>query len=200
MTARPASVEPLLVAQARRRPGGAGADVRRLPLTVVLDDVRSLWNVGSIFRSADACGVSRIVLAGITGCPPRPEIRKTALGADEAVAWRYRKDVAVAVDEERADGFAPVVLEASPDAVPLTEMSWPSKVCLVVGNEVAGVAPALLERCDQRVAIPMLGVKTSLNVAVAFGIAAHAAATALLQSNAAAGESTSATGPEPRRS
>jgi tRNA G18 (ribose-2'-O)-methylase SpoU len=143
---------------------------------VLVDSVRSLWNVGSIFRTADACGVREIALAGITGCPPRPEIAKTALGADRAVAWRYFSDPVEALGALRGSGYAPVAVELSPRAVPLARIVWPAAVCLVVGNEVAGISPAVLEACERHVAIPMRGIKGSLNVAVAFGIAAHAAA------------------------
>ena len=140
MTARPLAIESQLVAQQSRIVGGEGASIERLPFVVVLDDVRSLWNVGSIFRTADACGVRRIVLAGITGYPPRPEISKTALGAEQAVAWSYRADAREALAEMRAAGYEPVALEATPRAVSLEAAEWPASVCLVLGNEVAGVS------------------------------------------------------------
>jgi tRNA(Leu) C34 or U34 (ribose-2'-O)-methylase TrmL len=178
MTARPASVEPRLRARERATPGGAGG-AARLPLAVLLDNLRSLWNVGSIFRTADACAASRLVLAGITGCPPRSRIEKTALGAERAVSWTYRASAGQALAELAGEGFVPVALEASPRAVPLDEFPFPGRVALVVGNEVAGVSPEVLEACPHHVSIPMRGVKDSLNVAVAFGIAAHRAAAAL---------------------
>jgi tRNA G18 (ribose-2'-O)-methylase SpoU len=179
MTARPIEVERQLLEQQARIGGGAGAQVERLPLTVVLDNVRSLWNVGSMFRTADACGVREMVLTGVTGCPPRPELTKTALGAEEAVAWSYLADPLEAVRRLSADGFEPVALETSPRAVPMDRFEWPDRVALVVGNEVAGVGAPVLEECKRHLALPMLGVKDSLNVAVAFGIAAFAAAQAL---------------------
>jgi tRNA G18 (ribose-2'-O)-methylase SpoU len=144
-----------------------------------VDDVRSLWNVGSILRTADACGVREVVLAGITGTPPRVQIEKTALGAEHAVAWRYRADTVAALNELVAKGYTPVAVETSPRAVPVDEFAWPSPVCLVIGNEVAGVTPQVLEACPHHVSIRMRGVKDSLNVAVAFGIVAHHAAGAL---------------------
>jgi len=150
--------------------------MERLPLVTLIDNVRSLWNVGSIFRTADACGVSHLALCGITGCPPREEISKTALGAEEAVAWSYHAEPLDAIEKFRADGFVPVALEATDGATPLDEFEWPRRVALVVGNEVAGVGPGLLGACDARVGIPMYGIKDSLNVAVAYGIAAHHAA------------------------
>jgi tRNA G18 (ribose-2'-O)-methylase SpoU len=159
--------------------GGDGADIRRLPVAVLLEDVRSLWNVGSIFRTADACGVGQLVLTGITGYPPRQQIAKTALGAEEAVPWRYRADPQQALEQLVADSYSPVAIETSSRAVSLEEMQWPHRICLVVGNEVAGVSPQILDACPQHVFIPMRGVKDSMNVAVAFGIAAYHASRAL---------------------
>ncbi len=180
MTAKPVDVAERLAEKARRIAGGVGRDGPRLPLAAVLDNVRSLWNVGSMFRTADLCGVEHLFLAGITGCPPRPEITKTALGADEAVAWSYSADAAGAVDTALARGFTPVAVERSSRSVALADAEWPARPCLVFGNEVVGVADALLERCPVHVEIPMLGrVKESFNVAVAFGIAMQRAAETL---------------------
>lgn len=180
MTARPIDVETAIRRRRDRVPGGRGNLARtRLPFVVVVDNVRSLWNVGSIFRTADACGVERLVLTGITGCPPRPEIHKTALGAEEAVDWDYRSETAAALRDLTDAGYTPVALESGPGAIPIDAVEWPRRVCLVVGNEVAGVALAGIEDCALQVSIPMLGVKQSLNVAVAFGIAAHRVACAL---------------------
>ena len=137
MTARPVEVEDALVHRERRVGGSAGDGVRRLPLVALLDDIRSLWNVGSMFRTADACGVERLLLAGITGCPPRGEIAKTALGAEDAVAWDYRADALVALEEVRGAGYTPVALEDAAGAVNLAEMGpkdWPERRwVLVVG-------------------------------------------------------------------
>jgi tRNA G18 (ribose-2'-O)-methylase SpoU len=182
MTACPVEVEAVLARRERHVAGSPGADVRRLPLVALLDGVRSLWNVGSMFRSSDACGVERLILTGITGCPPRREIEKTALGAELAVAWDYRADALAALDEVRGAGYAPVALEDAPGAVSVAAFAWPARTCLVVGNEVAGISPRVLAACPARVRIPMYGIKGSLNVAVAFGIAAHHAAMALVRS------------------
>lgn len=179
MTARPVTVEEELRRRPDRAHGGSGADVRRLPFVVIVDNVRSLWNIGSIFRTADACGVERLILTGISGCPPRAEISKTALGAEEAVAWDYRGDSARALREVVEDGYVAVALESGPGSRPVDEVGWPARTCLVIGNEVAGISPETLDACAQRVRIPMLGVKESLNVAVAFGIAGHRIAAAL---------------------
>jgi len=179
MTARPTALEGALRAREAAVAGWEGAGAARLPLAVLVDNVRSLWNVGSIFRTADACGACRVVLAGITGCPPRARIEKTALGAERAVSWNYRASAGAAAAELAAAGFVPVAVESAPGAVPLDDFRFPDRVALVVGNEVAGVSAEVLAACPQRVSIPMRGVKNSLNVAVAFGIAAHRAAAAL---------------------
>ena len=104
MTARPAGPAARPRARAAEGASGPGAQVERLPLAAILDDIRSLWNVGSIFRSADGCGVEKLWLAGITGAPPRAEITRTALGAEEQVAWEYRSDVLEAIDAGKAPG------------------------------------------------------------------------------------------------
>lgn len=180
MTARPAAVDAALRERQRARPAGRGAGVARLPWMALVDDVRSLWNVGSMFRTADACGARELALCGITGHPPRAEIAKTALGAEEAVAWRYHADALEALDAAERAGYVPVALETGGGAVPVHDLDWPSPCCLIVGNEVAGVSAALLRRAALRAAIPMYGVKDSLNVAVAFGIAAQALARRLV--------------------
>ena len=179
MTARPLGIEDRLRAQQEQIRGEPGLAIPRLPFAVLIDDVRSLWNVGSIFRTADACGVGEIVLCGITGCPPRVQIAKTALGAEQAVAWRYRADAGEGLSELVAAGYTPVALETSPRAVSFESFEWPARVCLAVGNEVAGITPAVLDAAAHHVSIPMRGVKDSLNVAVAFGIVAHHVSRAL---------------------
>jgi 23S rRNA (guanosine2251-2'-O)-methyltransferase len=178
LTARPLQVQRRL--ESRRSLSGSRSVGRSsLPLAVLVDNVRSLWNVGSIFRTADACAVQAVYLAGITGHPPRPEISKTALGAESAVDWHYCADPLESLKRIVADGYSPVAIETSPQAVPLERASWPSAVCLVVGNEVAGVSPPVLKACPLHVSIPMRGTKDSLNVAVAFGIAAYEVARSL---------------------
>jgi len=179
MTARPLEVADRLREKQEQVRGEAGLDVPRLPLAVLVDNIRSLWNVGSIFRTADACGVREIVLSGITGCPPRTEIAKTALGAEQVVTWRYFAEAGEALASLTDEGYTPVAVETSPGAVPVGEMEWPERTCLVIGNEVAGVSPELLEACTRHVSIPMRGVKESLNVAVAFGVVAFHAARSL---------------------
>jgi tRNA G18 (ribose-2'-O)-methylase SpoU len=180
MNARPLSMERELASRERTVGHGRGdPELARLPLAVLADNVRSLWNVGSMFRTADACGVSLLVLAGVTGCPPREGIAKTALGAESTVAWRFRADELAALRELESEGYAPVAVENGPAGVALPDFEWPGRPCLVVGNEVRGVSPHVLEACTGRVSIPMLGRKETLNVAVAFGIVAHRAAEVL---------------------
>lgn len=179
LTARPLDIEGRLRDQEDKIQGLESSPLPRLPLAVLVDNVRSLWNVGSIFRTADACGVERLVLAGITGTPPRPEIAKTALGAEQMVAWRYRADVLGALAELKREGHVPVAIETSPRAIALDRFEWPRRPCIVIGNEVAGITPPLLAACRHHVFIPMRGLKDSLNVAVAFGIAACAASLAI---------------------
>jgi tRNA G18 (ribose-2'-O)-methylase SpoU len=139
----------------------------------MLDNVRSLWNVGSIFRSSDAAGVRKLFLCGMTGRPPRPEIAKTALGAEETVPWEYSSDSATAVVRLKNLGVRIVALETSKGAVPFDGYSYEFPMCLVVGHEVDGISSQVLSLADATVAIPMLGSKSSLNVAVAYGIALY---------------------------
>jgi tRNA G18 (ribose-2'-O)-methylase SpoU len=150
--------------------GEAYARIDRLPVTVLLDNVRSLYNVGAFFRTADAVRAERIVLAGITPTPDDPRISKTALGAERSLAWTRIADAASAIDELRARGHDIAAIETSLHAVDLFDWQPRFPVCIVFGHEVNGIAPALLERCDVHVRIPTLGVKRSINVATAGGV------------------------------
>jgi tRNA G18 (ribose-2'-O)-methylase SpoU len=144
----------------------------RLPITVLLDNIRSLYNVGSIFRTSDGGRIARLILTGYTPHPPRKEIEKTALGATESVPWEYVQDPLVAIAGLKREGIAICALEHTSASVPyhtLKQESFP--LCLVVGNEISGVSPAILEAADLAVDIPMYGMKQSLNAAVAYGIA-----------------------------
>ena len=142
----------------------------RIPLTVVLDNIRSLHNVGSIFRTADGIGVEKIWLCGITGYPPNGDISKTALGAEESVPWEFEVNVLKAVTLMKAAGYEIVMLEQIEGAVSFEAYSPKRPVCLVIGNEVEGVSDEVVLLCDRAIEIDMLGVKNSLNVAVAFGV------------------------------
>jgi len=143
------------------------------PLYCVVDNVRSLWNVGSIFRTSDAAGVRKLFLCGISGYPPRPEISKTALGAENSVPWEYVKDAALAVVRLKELGVRVVALETGEDAVPYDEFAYAFPLCIVVGHEVDGISRHVLALADDVVTIPMLGTKSSLNVAVAYGVALY---------------------------
>jgi tRNA G18 (ribose-2'-O)-methylase SpoU len=144
--------------------------LERLPVRVLLDDVRSLYNVGSFFRTCDAAGVEMLELCGITGAPPHKGIRKTALGAEEAVRWRRHPDAAELARELCASGYEIAAVETSLHAVDLYDWQPSFPVCIAFGNEVEGLGAALRERCDTHVRIPMLGQKHSLNVATAGGV------------------------------
>jgi 23S rRNA (guanosine2251-2'-O)-methyltransferase len=144
---------------------------------VLLEDIRSLWNVGSVFRTADAVNVSNLFLCGITGCPPRQEISKTALGAEEDIPWTYMYQTLDAVNLLKAAGVTILGLERNSDSVNLlkllTEKQLQKPLCLAIGNEVAGLSPELLQSCDYVCDLPMKGKKESLNVASAFAVAAY---------------------------
>ncbi len=145
-------------------------DRGELRVSVILDNVRSLYNVGAFFRTADATGVERLYLSGLTAAPPNRGIAKTALGAEEAVPWTHCEDPVGLIDDLRARGLEIVAIETGAGAIDLFEWRPRFPVCVVFGHEVDGVRPALLERCDVHVQIPMLGRKRSLNVATAGGV------------------------------
>jgi tRNA G18 (ribose-2'-O)-methylase SpoU len=145
----------------------------RMPVYALLDNIRSAWNVGSIFRTADAAGLSGLYLAGMTATPPRPDIEKTALGATRSVPWDFWTDSAAAAREIKSRGLPLIVLEQTPDARPWDTFDFPFPHCFVVGHEVQGVRPEILDLADGTVEIPMAGIKHSLNVAVSFGVLAY---------------------------
>lgn len=147
------------------------------PIAALLDNIRSIHNVGSIFRTADAAGVRHLYLCGITSTPAQPKLRKAALGAQETVAWSYHRNGVETAVWLKQQGHRLWALETTPTAHPLLTFRAPSSSpapVLIVGNEKAGVDPGLLALCDVVLQLPMLGHKESLNVAVAFGIAAYA--------------------------
>jgi 23S rRNA (guanosine2251-2'-O)-methyltransferase len=150
--------------------GSAYDAIDRLPVVVLLDRVRSLYNVGSFFRTADAVRARRLVLSGITAAPPDPRIAKTALGAEQSVPWEKTDDPMVTLDRLRADGWELAAIETSLRAVDLFDWQPAFPVCVVFGHEVEGIQPGILDRCDAHVRIPTLGTKQSLNVATAGGV------------------------------
>ena len=150
----------------------AALGVQRYPIVGVLEDIRSLYNVGSCFRTADALLLERLVLTGYTPHPPRKEISKTALGAERSVPWEGTSDRASAITSLREEGYTVWGLELAEGATSLDKLEViPDRIALIIGNEIGGISPETLALCDGAVSIPMYGVKHSLNVAVAFGIA-----------------------------
>lgn len=142
----------------------------RLPATVLLDNVRSMYNVGAFFRAADGVGLEKLCLCGITAHPPKRAISKTALGAEEAVSWEHDWDAVHMAEGLRRSGFELAAIETSTHAVDLFEWQPRFPLCVAFGNEVDGLRPELLEMAEAHVRIPMLGQKKSLNVATAGGI------------------------------
>lgn len=145
----------------------------RFPIMALLDNIRSLYNVGSIFRTADATRLEKLYLCGITGRPPRKEIDKTALGAAETVPWEYHPNPAEVLQGLKARGVAIVALEHTNESRPHWEIEFPFPCCLVIGNEVWGIQEEVLQYADAAIEIPMFGAKHSLNASVAFGIAVY---------------------------
>jgi 23S rRNA (guanosine2251-2'-O)-methyltransferase len=146
------------------------------PLEALLDNIRSIYNVGSILRTADGAGLTHLHCCGITPPPDHPKIAKTALGAEKSVGWtQYRNGLETAVSLKQR-GYQLLALECTPDAILITDVQLTGNqpVVLVVGNEIAGVDPGILAICDQTLMLPMQGVKNSLNVASAFAVAAYA--------------------------
>lgn len=145
---------------------------RKIPLVVVLDHVRSLNNVGSVFRTSDAFRVEAIFLCGITACPPHAEIHKTALGAEESVDWLYFKDTMEAVEKLKAEGYVVCAIEQAEGSMMLDKLllDKTKKYAVILGNEVKGVQQNVVDNCDMCVEIPQYGTKHSLNVSVTAGI------------------------------
>jgi tRNA G18 (ribose-2'-O)-methylase SpoU len=151
----------------------------QIQFVAVLDNIRSLHNVGSIFRAADAAGISKLFLCGMTGTPPRHEIRKAALGAEETVAWEYFQQTSEAIDNLKNKAYFILALENAATSVDYRRAAYRFPLALVVGHEYHGIAAETLARCDAAISLPMRGMKNSLNVAVAFGIAAYEIASRL---------------------
>jgi 23S rRNA (guanosine2251-2'-O)-methyltransferase len=141
-------------------------------VVIILDNVRSQSNVGSIFRTADAFLAEALCLCGITAVPPHREIQKTALGATESVAWKYYSDTADAVNEYRSSGYTIIGVEQAEGSVELQDMNFrkEEKYALIFGHEVNGVAQNIVNMCDTCVEIPQFGTKHSFNIAISVGI------------------------------
>lgn len=147
-------------------------EAKKLPLVVVLDDVRSMYNVGSVFRTSDAFRVEAVCLCGITSTPPSTEIHKTALGAEDSVSWRYFPSALEAVESLKADGYEVYSVEQAHGSTMLQHFSPASdkKYAIVLGNEVKGVHQEVVDASDGCLEIPQFGTKHSMNVSVTAGI------------------------------
>jgi tRNA G18 (ribose-2'-O)-methylase SpoU len=140
------------------------------PIVVVLENIRSAYNVGSVFRTADAFLVEAIYIIGYSAKPPHKEIRKTALGAEETVNWKYFKSSAETIDELKKDGYKVYAVEQAVDSLPLQEFNISGKTAVIFGNEVTGIEQTTIHLCDGCIEIPQLGMKHSLNIATAAGV------------------------------
>lgn len=146
-------------------------EIKKLPVYVILNSIRSNYNVGSIFRTSDGAMIEKLYLCGYTPHPPRKEIMKTALGATESVSWEYVKDPKEVIKNLKSKGIKICALELTENSFPHYELKndvFP--LGLVIGNEISGVSQELLDLCDFSIEIPQFGIKQSLNVAVAYGI------------------------------
>ena len=147
-------------------------DTPRIPLVVLVDNVRSLYNVGSIFRTSDGAMIEQLILAGFTPHPPRKEIEKTALGSTKSIPWEHTKHPVEVVRTLKERGYKICCLELTDQSIQYHEIQKSDfPLCLVIGNEINGVSKEIIEHCDCAIEIPMFGIKQSLNVAVAYGIA-----------------------------
>ena len=147
-------------------------EAEKLPIIAVLENVRSAYNVGSVFRTADAFLLEGIYLCGYTAFPPHKEIKKTALGAEESVHWKHFKNISEAIDSLKSLGYRVYALEQAENSQALNEfkISGEEKVAVIMGNEVSGVEQSTIALCDGCIEIPQLGMKHSLNVSVAAGV------------------------------
>lgn len=142
----------------------------KLPIIIVLDNIRSLSNVGAFFRTADAFRIGELFLCGITACPPHREIHKTALGADETVKWRYFESTVAACQELKAEGYRIFAVEQVEGSVALQDFEFEPHTAYILGNEVEGVSEEALPFCEGAIELPQEGTKHSINVSVCAGI------------------------------
>ncbi|HBI01584.1 MAG TPA: RNA methyltransferase [Flavobacterium sp.] len=147
-------------------------DAQKTPIIIILDDIRSLHNIGSVFRTSDAFLIEKIYLCGITATPPNKEIHKTALGATDTVTWEYQKEVLTVIDQLKAENISVFAIEQVENSIMLNEfeVEKEKKYALIFGNEVKGVSQQAIEKCDGVIEIPQLGTKHSLNISVSAGI------------------------------
>jgi len=147
-------------------------DADKMPLVIVLDEVRSLYNVGSVFRTSDAFRVKEVILCGITATPPNAEIHKTALGAEDSVSWRYFNETMEAVNVLKSEGYTLLAIEQCEGSTNMQEFKpdESKKYAVILGNEVKGVQQSVVNACEGCLEIPQFGTKHSLNVSVTAGI------------------------------
>ncbi|MCX6121895.1 MAG: RNA methyltransferase [Ignavibacteriales bacterium] len=156
----------------KRVPENQVESASRIPLIVLVDNVRSLYNVGSIFRTSDGAMIEKLILAGYTPHPPRKEIEKTALGSTKSIPWEYTKHPIETIISLKERGYKICCLELTDKSIHYNDIKTADfPLCLVIGNEISGVSKEVIELCDLAIEIPMYGIKQSLNVAVAYGIA-----------------------------
>ena len=147
--------------------------IPRVPISILVENVRSVHNVGSIFRSADGFGAEKIYLTGYTAYPPRKDLHKTALGAEDAVPWQYYENPVEAVKMIKKQGISLVLIEQTKESESIYKIEWEFPLCFIIGNEVSGVSEELSELTDIHVELPMRGIKQSLNVSVATGVVGY---------------------------
>ncbi len=148
-------------------------NIPRLPISILVENVRSVHNVGSIFRSADGFGAEKIYLSGYTACPPRDDLSKTALGADKSVQWEHFESPIDAAKNIINKGISLVLLEQTVTSKSIYDLEWSFPLCFIVGNEVEGVSEELAKLATIHAEIPMRGIKQSLNVSVSTGVAGY---------------------------
>ncbi len=148
-------------------------NIKKLPISILVENVRSVHNVGSIFRSADGFGAEKIYLTGYTACPPREDLSKTALGSENAVSWEKFNNPIDAAKNIIKQGITLVLLEQTTNSKCIYDIKWSFPVCFIVGNEVSGVSEELSRLASVHAEIPMRGIKQSLNVSVATGVAGY---------------------------
>jgi len=145
---------------------------KKIPITILLENIRSAHNIGSVFRTADSFLINEIILCGISAQPPNKDIRKTALGSSESVEWKYEKNIDVAIQKLKDDGNKIISIEQTTNSISLENFkpSYSSKYAIIFGNEVNGIEQSTIDLSDLAIEIPQFGTKHSLNISVAAGI------------------------------
>ena len=147
--------------------------IPRVPISILVENIRSVHNVGSIFRTADGFGAEKIYLTGYTAHPPREDLHKTALGAEDVVPWEFYENPTNAAEAIKKQGIALILIEQTHDSKSIYELKFQFPICFIVGNEVRGVSEELSKLADIHVELPMRGIKQSLNVSVAAGVVGY---------------------------